>query len=163
MHPAIEGILIMFVVVGISYGICLAFWNGKLREWFEWLNPYNTKIGIVDGRVLRAMEANKAQADTRAARDEEEQLAWVEANGRIDEALAELRAQEAMPNVDTRRSGAQLRVHRDIIEGAITAGAAAPDAEFIRRYGASRTMTLETLEKLIEVRQQKDPDYESGY
>ncbi len=133
------------------------------RQWFDWLNPFNLKTGIVDGRLIRVKEESelrKAQSDADAARSQKE---WAEANGRIDQAMAELRATEAMPKIDGRRPGAHLRTYRDTIEGAITGGAAEPDAEFIKRYGAPKTMTMETLEKLIEQRKAKDPEYEDGF
>jgi len=132
MHPLISGILIMATIGGIAYCICLAYWDGYFRSWFDWLNPWDYSKGLVDGKTKRAEETQRSY---RAAQDAEH-IANMERIAEKD------RLVQTQPR----------RIPRLALEGIISGHASPPDAEFIRRYGSPKTMTLETLERLMEVR-----------
>lgn len=134
-------------------------------DWFsviEWLDPYNFKGGIINGAALREQEEFDKRETDRLDRSKEEHEEWAKANANIPE-LPDLGGPPPHPN--SRRPGAFLRTLRaPLLQGSITGHAAAPDAEFLRRYGSPKSMTLQTLERLMEERKAaKDAEFEEGF
>ena len=146
------------IIVGVAYCLGLVYWIGQMREWWDWLNPRNLNQGIIDGRIIRQHEEmDRTHAERKDNAAPHQPLA---------KASSLTKARFEPINLDTRRVWARLHT-ADQLEGTlgvITGAASPPDAEYIRRYGLPKTVTLKTLEKLIEARKAgKDAEFESGF
>jgi len=126
----------LVLVYLFAWGVYYLYYCNWQDIW-DWLNPYNFTKGFIDGNMKRALEEEVRERQRQDA-----------AHNAAMEQIQEI------PAFDPCRAGG--RIHLNRIEGSITGHAAPPDAEFIRRYGAPKTMTLETLEKLMEERSRKD-------